>query len=422
MNSVPQARAAARGAVAVLILSVALGVSWASAAMAAPAGSPIGNLERAAGAGGGIVIKGWTIDPGTAAPIYVWVTVDGVGRHIYADQVRSDVGAALPLYGPRHGFETVLRAGPGRHRVCVTAANVGTGSHQSLGCEVVTVLQGSPMGNFESAFGGENIVTVKGWMIDPDRTSPIYAWVTVDGRGRHVLADANRGDVGRAYPGYGPRHGFLSTISVSPGTHQVCVTAANVGSGSHRSLGCRSVTASAGGGSMDAFRTAWSADLCATGNMVTRRVLSHDTRVSARAADAYAAFHRVLLATGYEARWTSAYSCRNIAGTDRYSLHAFGIALDVDPAENPFQSPTSGSVRFSSASTRAGRAADVAAGRADTIFTPTQIAAVEAIRTVDGRQVWGWGGRWRTPLDTMHFELKVTPSELARGLDPSTTG
>ena len=41
---------------------------------------------------------------------------------------------------------------------------------------------------------------------------------------------------------------------------------------------------------------------------------------------------------------------------------------------------------------------------------------MEAIRTVDGLQVFGWGGRWRSSHDAMHFEIRLTPAELRRGL------
>ncbi len=425
MRSIPRSPVIANVAVALLALAIWLGGSLSSVAEAAPAGTPFGSFEAAVGVAGGISVKGWTIDPSTADPIYVWVTVDGVGRHAYADKTRADVGAGLPLYGPRHGFSTVLGASPGNHDVCVTASNVGEGSHQPLGCRSVTVRTGSPFGNYERAVGGAGVVTVSGWTIDPDANGPIYVWITVDGVGRHSYAGTNRDDVGAVFPGYGSGHGFWSTISVSPGTHQVCVTASNVGAGSHRPLGCRAVTASPASQDLRATSTlaaAWASDRCETGAMVNRRVLSHSTPVNARAVDAYAALDRVLRATGYTAGWTWAYSCRVIAGTDQYSLHAYGLAVDVDPTENPHQSPTSWPVRFSSASTREGRAADVAAGQADTVFTPAQAGAVESIRTVDGLQVWAWGGRWRTLLDTMHFQINVTPEELARGLDPSTTG
>lgn len=407
----------------VLALFLWLVGSWSSGAVAASGGAPFGNFEGAVGVPGGVRIVGWTIDPDTADPIYLWVTLDGAGRHVYADQPRADVGAVMPASGPNHGFATVLPASAGTHTVCVTASNVGAGTHQTLGCRSVTVPGGSPFGNFESAMGADGLVTVAGWTIDPDVTAPIYLWVTVDGVGRHAAADAVRADVERFFPAYGSRHGFVSTFQTTLGAHTVCVAASNVGAGSHTSLGCRIVTAGSVRQdlrSTETLRVAWAADLCAAGSMVTRRVLSNDTVVNARAVDAVAALDRVLRATGYEARWTTAYSCRAITGGTAPSLHAYGLAVDIDPTENPYQNPTTWPVRFSAASTRAGRAADVATKYADTIFTPAQVAAVEAIRTVDGRQVWAWGGRWPGLLDTMHVQINVTPPELARGLAPAT--
>jgi peptidoglycan/xylan/chitin deacetylase (PgdA/CDA1 family) len=228
----------------VLLLSLALGITLLAPMPATAAtGSPFGNYESAVAVVGGISVKGWAIDPDTTAPIYVWVTLDGVGRHFYANVNRPDVGAAFPAFGPSHGFLGTLAATPGTHTVCVTASNVGAGTHTSFGCRTVaTALSGSPFGNYESAVAVIGGISVKGWAIDPDTTAPIYVWVTLDGVGRHFYANVNRPDVGAAYPGYGPSHGFLGTVAATPGTHTVCVTASNVGAGSHKALGCRSVT------------------------------------------------------------------------------------------------------------------------------------------------------------------------------------
>ncbi len=46
---------------------------------------------------------------------------------------------------------------------------------------------------------------------------------------------------------------------------------------------------------------------------------------------------------------TSAFNCRFVGGTSRWSMHAFGEAIDVNPVENPY-------VRGSTVSPRAGRA------------------------------------------------------------------
>jgi D-alanyl-D-alanine carboxypeptidase len=46
---------------------------------------------------------------------------------------------------------------------------------------------------------------------------------------------------------------------------------------------------------------------------------------------------------------TSAFNCRFVGGTTRWSMHAYGEAIDVNPVENPY-------VRGSTVSPRAGRA------------------------------------------------------------------
>ena len=45
---------------------------------------------------------------------------------------------------------------------------------------------------------------------------------------------------------------------------------------------------------------------------------------------------------------TSGFNCRFVGGTTRWSMHAFGEAIDVNPVENPY-------VRGSTVSPRAGR-------------------------------------------------------------------
>jgi hypothetical protein len=190
---------------------------------------------------GGIRFAGWAFDPDTVAPIYVWVTVDGVGRHVYASAPRPDIGAAFPGAGSAHGFAGTVPAGPGRHALCVTAANVFAGRHTPLGCRTVSVPGGTPVGNFERAVAVGGGITVSGWALDGDTTASVYVWVSVDGAGRHVLADATRPDVGAAFPGYGPRHGFEATVPARGGAHRVCATVSNVGPGTHRVLGCRDV-------------------------------------------------------------------------------------------------------------------------------------------------------------------------------------
>lgn len=99
------------------------------------------------------------------------------------------------------------------------------------------------------------------------------------------------------------------------------------------------------------------------------------------------------------------YNCRPITGGDGPSLHAYGIAVDINPSRNPY--------------TRRRLITDMPAA---------MTASIAAMRTVSGHQVFRWGGDWdtdgvtgdQTVWDAMHFEIACTPEQLAVGIDPST--
>ncbi len=136
--------------------------------------------------------------------------------------------------------------------------------------------------------------------------------------------------------------------------------------------------------------------------------------------DAWKALACVLAAHGYKIRPedTSSYNCRAITGGSGPSLHSYGIALDVNANTNPYRkTPNQPKVRFSDKGTQSERARDVAAMLADTDMTPDMIADVEAVKTANGVRVFEWGGSWTTVKDSMHFEIDVTPAELAAGID-----
>ena len=115
--------------------------------------------------------------------------------------------------------------------------------------------------------------------------------------------------------------------------------------------------------------------------------------------DALKALNRVLVDWDYRTRRadTGAYNCRQITGGTNYSLHAYGIAVDLNWSTNPY-----------------GRTlvTDMAIG---------MIEAIEGIRTAGGVQVWRWGGRYSNNKDAMHFEVVASPAELARGIQSQTT-
>lgn len=92
-----------------------------------------------------------------------------------------------------------------------------------------------------------------------------------------------------------------------------------------------------------------------------------------------------------EADNTSAFNCRFVEGTRRWSEHAYGRAIDVNPIENPYvsggQTSHRASVRYLD---RSRRRPGMAYERG------VLIRAFDAIG-------WGWGGRWTSVKDYQHF-------------------
>ena len=107
-----------------------------------------------------------------------------------------------------------------------------------------------------------------------------------------------------------------------------------------------------------------------------------------RLVDAYGADdHRSMAADN-----TSAFNCRFVAGTGRWSEHAYGHAIDVNPIENPYVtsdgyvSPPTGAP-FADRSQR----------------TPGLIHRRGPVVAAFAANGWEWGGNWSWPKDYQHF-------------------
>jgi hypothetical protein len=88
---------------------------------------------------------------------------------------------------------------------------------------------------------------------------------------------------------------------------------------------------------------------------------------------------------------TSAFNCRFVSGSRRWSQHAYGEAIDVNPVENPYVqgsrvSPPAGRKYLDRSKVRRGMA--VSGG-----------LLVRAFAAVG----WQWGGRWGATPDYQHF-------------------
>ena len=89
---------------------------------------------------------------------------------------------------------------------------------------------------------------------------------------------------------------------------------------------------------------------------------------------------------------TSAFNCRPITGSDSWSQHAYGWAVDINPIQNPYVRdgevlPPEGEPYLDRSDQRPGMV--------------TRPGVVEHFDEIG----WGWGGDWSSLKDYMHFSL-----------------
>jgi hypothetical protein len=92
-----------------------------------------------------------------------------------------------------------------------------------------------------------------------------------------------------------------------------------------------------------------------------------------------------------EADNTSAFNCRYVDGTKRWSEHAYGRAIDVNPIENPYVSD--GRTSHSASTPYLDRLR----------HRPGMAYGGGVLVRAFDKIGWGWGGRWTSVKDYQHF-------------------
>ena len=88
---------------------------------------------------------------------------------------------------------------------------------------------------------------------------------------------------------------------------------------------------------------------------------------------------------------TSAFVCRPVSGSTSWSMHAYGLAIDINPFHNPY---LRGDVVLPELASAYTDRTDVRPG----MIEPGD-AVVEAFAAIG----WQWGGDWTSLKDWMHF-------------------
>ncbi|WP_346040794.1 M15 family metallopeptidase [Actinomadura chokoriensis] len=93
-----------------------------------------------------------------------------------------------------------------------------------------------------------------------------------------------------------------------------------------------------------------------------------------------------------EANNTSAFNCRNATGSSSFSQHAYGLAVDINPCQNPYVYAD-------------GRTAhkDCTKYKNRDLDAPGMIHAGDKVVKAFASIGWGWGGEWSGAKDYQHF-------------------
>jgi hypothetical protein len=93
-----------------------------------------------------------------------------------------------------------------------------------------------------------------------------------------------------------------------------------------------------------------------------------------------------------EADNTSSFNCRNATGSSHWSEHAYGLAIDVNPIENPYLDDGRSSHKASAPYLDRHR------------IRPGMAYPGGALVSAFAAVGWGWGGSWSGSIqDTQHF-------------------
>jgi hypothetical protein len=105
---------------------------------------------------------------------------------------------------------------------------------------------------------------------------------------------------------------------------------------------------------------------------------------------------------------TSSFNVRSVPGSTSISMHAYGLAIDLNPLQNPFIEKSGGKAGISP---KAGAAyldrRNLRPGMAETVVD---------IFAEHGFLVWG--GEWRTQIDYQHFQVSRTMAASLIGASP----
>jgi hypothetical protein len=112
---------------------------------------------------------------------------------------------------------------------------------------------------------------------------------------------------------------------------------------------------------------------------------------------------------------SSAFNDRKLTGGDSISLHAYGLAIDLNPVQNPYLVQSGGVIKIEPPA--GAEYINRLNERPSKRFRPGMAEAV--VRTFADNGFLIWGGYWDDPIDYQHFQVSRKLAERLARASPS---
>jgi hypothetical protein len=116
---------------------------------------------------------------------------------------------------------------------------------------------------------------------------------------------------------------------------QLTATAQAQAQAGQAALNSASTSAPTGSNHYNAITGQWGKGLNPNAGLTTQKWRGYTLTMNSSVIGRFTGFLDALAATGYKIKSIGTYANRNIAGTNIKSLHSLGLAMDINPSDNP---------------------------------------------------------------------------------------
>jgi hypothetical protein len=201
------------------------------------------HIDSVTGGLGTLTVTGWDVFPDSLS-IQVGLAIN-IGSSWYsmtANAANSGSATAYPASTVDHGYSSTITIAPGTYNACIWTTEP-SGPAFNTGCRTVTVTAPRPaVTHIDSVSSAIGSLTVAGWDVFPDSlATQVGLAINIGSSWYSMTANTPNSGSASAYPTSTVDHGYTSTLSIAPGSYNVCIWTVEP-SGPAVNTGCRTVS------------------------------------------------------------------------------------------------------------------------------------------------------------------------------------